>query len=206
MLKLRKVAVTGGLSCGKSSVCRILKELGAYIVSADEIVHQLLSSDKNLSQEVVKLLGTEIIINNQLDRFQIAQIVFQAPDLLQQLENILHPAVYEEIERKYQRRQRERPIPPLFAAEVPLLFESGGEKHFDYTVAVVANPKLSLQRFMQIPLNTSDDFEERSTRQLPLLEKAIRADYVIMNSLSLSDLQMITKELYQELMIDALSH
>ncbi len=57
MLKLKKVAVTGGLSCGKSLVCRILQELGAYVVSADNIVHQLLSSDTNLGQEVIKLLG-----------------------------------------------------------------------------------------------------------------------------------------------------
>ncbi len=54
MLKLRKVAVTGGLSCGKSSVCRIFKEFGAYVVSADEIVHQLLSPETDLGQEVIR--------------------------------------------------------------------------------------------------------------------------------------------------------
>ena len=57
MLILRKVAITGGLSCGKSSVCRIFKELGAYVVSADKIVHQLLSPDTNLGQKVIKLIG-----------------------------------------------------------------------------------------------------------------------------------------------------
>ena len=57
MLKLKKVAVTGGLSCGKSSVCRIFKELGAYVVSADKIVHQLLSPDANLGQKIVQLIG-----------------------------------------------------------------------------------------------------------------------------------------------------
>ena len=92
MLKLKRAAVTGGLSCGKSSVCRILSELGAYVVSADKIVHQLLSSDANLGQEIVHLLGPSVLVNQTLDRSRIAHIVFHDSELLKALEALVHPA------------------------------------------------------------------------------------------------------------------
>lgn len=202
MLKLKKVAVTGGLSCGKSSVCRILKELGAYVISADNIVHQLLSTDTNLGREVIGLLGSRVVVDNRIDRSQVAQIVFQEPSLLQALENLLHPVVYSEIEKEYQRQLNNRNPPPLFVAEIPLLFESsvsGNAKEYDYVVAVVADPEICLQRFLQKPGVDREDFDNRMNRQMPLLEKAKRADYVIINSGSFSNLQETTKELYQEL-------
>lgn len=199
MLKLRKGAVTGGLSSGKSSVCRILKELGAYVVSADKIVHQLLSADTNLGREVINLLGARILSDKQIDRSRIAEIVFQEPQLLLELEKILHPAVYKEIDNDYRRQQTKENAPSLFVAEVPLLFESGAEKDYDFTVAIVANPELCYHRFEKKTGFGKSEFDKRAARQLPQLEKAIRADYVIMNGGSLSNLQENVKELYQEL-------
>jgi dephospho-CoA kinase len=199
MLKLKKVAITGGLSCGKSSVCRILKELGAYVVSADEIVHQLLSSDTQSGQKVIELLGTKILVNRQIDRSKVAQMVFQNDRLLDALEKIIHPAVYGEIEQQYQKQQDSNNQPPLFIAEIPLLFESMGEKSYDSTVAIIANLDLCFQRFAQTTGNDREAFNNRMDKQLSLLSKAIQADYVIMNNDTLSALQQSTRELYQEL-------
>lgn len=199
MLKLKKLAVTGSLSCGKSSVCRILKELGAYTISADDIVHQLLSSETNLGRDVIQLFGQRILVNEQIDRKTIAEIVFFEPHLLQALENLLHPAVYKNIELEYQKQQNHENPPPLFVAEIPLLFESGGEKNYDYTLAVVADPSICLKRFLEKKEYDKEEFEFRNNRQLPALTKAARADYVIMNSGSLTNLKEKTKELYLEL-------
>ena len=120
---LRKIAITGGLSCGKSSVCRIFKELGAYVISADEVVHQLLSPTTNLGRQVISLLGADIVVDKQIDRSKIAKKVFKQPALLQSLENLLHPAVRDEIEKQYQQIANQ-PSPPLFVVEIPLLFET----------------------------------------------------------------------------------
>jgi dephospho-CoA kinase len=199
MLKLKKVAVTGGLSCGKSLVCRTLQELGAYVVSADSIVHQLLSSDTNLGQKIIKLLGPEVLVNRKLDRSRIAHIVFHDLGVLQALEELIHPAVYRELDKAYREQQQETPPPPLFVAEIPLLFESGGERDFDYTIAVVANADICCQRFIQATGNDQKEFNNRMARQLPLIDKAKLADYVIMNNSTLFDLQKATRELYQEL-------
>lgn len=199
MLKLRKVAITGGLSCGKSSVCRILKELGAYVISADKIVHQLLSSDTNLGQEIVRLLGPSVWVNKKLDRSRIAHIVFQDLKLLRALEALVHPAVYRELNKDYQRQKNHSHPPPLFVAEIPLLFESGGQKDYDHTVAVIADLETCYSRYREATGHDQREFNHRMARQLPLLDKAILADYVIMNNGTLFDLQQITTELYQEL-------
>jgi dephospho-CoA kinase len=199
MLKLRRVAITGGLSCGKSSVCRILKELGAYVVSADKIVHQLLSSDTNLGQEIVHLLGPSVVVNQKLDRSRIAHIVFHDLELLKALEKLVHPAVYRELDKEYQRQIQHSPPPSLFVAEIPLLFESGGEKNFDVTVAVVADMESCRKRFEETTGYDQKEFNNRMARQLSLDEKAILADYVIMNNGTLSDLQQTTRKLYQKL-------
>src|SRR5271157_2236178 len=102
MLKVRKIAVTGGLSAGKTTVCQLFKELGAYVISADEIVHQLLSPGTPTAQQVVNLLGSDVLQSKQLDRSKIAAIVFSQKDHLNALEAILHPAVFNEIEQRYQ--------------------------------------------------------------------------------------------------------
>jgi dephospho-CoA kinase len=200
MLRLKRVAVTGGLSCGKSTVCRIFGELGAYVISADEIVHQLLSSDTTFSQRIVGLLGPEILVNQKIDRSRIARIVFQNPKLLQALEQLVHPVVYKELEKEYQRQQHSPSPPPLFIAEIPLLFESGDKRKYDHTIAVIADEELCWKRLKQTTGLTKTEFNNRVKRQHSSNEKALQADYVIRNNGSLADLQEITRRLYQELL------
>jgi dephospho-CoA kinase len=194
MLKLKKVAVTGGLACGKSSVCRFFEKLGATVVNADEIVHRLLSPETNLGQKVIQLIGSDIIVNNQIDRSKIAQKVFNQSPLLHALEQLTHPAVLEEIEKKYKQASQQKNV-PLFVAEVPLLFETEMEPFFDAVITVIADPAISKQRFLKATGNSSDDYDNRLKRQLPAFDKARRADYVIINDGSMQKLEEETKKL-----------
>lgn len=199
MLRLKKVAVTGGLSCGKSSVCHIFKRLGAYVISADKIVHRLLSLNTKIGQEVVSLLGTDILVDKKIDRSRIAQIVFKDLKLLHALEAIIHPAVYKELNRQYRQQRNSLHPPPLFIAEIPLLFESGAEENFDTVIVVTADKNVCLKRFQEKTKHILKEFNKRAARQLPLSEKASKADYIIVNNGSLLDLEHATGQLYQEL-------
>lgn len=194
MLKLRKVAVTGGLSCGKSSVCRFFKKFGSYTVSADEIVHQLLSPVTTIGQNIIKLFGNDIIINNQIDRSKIAQKVFNQPALLNSLERILHPAVQQEIVKHYEQAIKLGQA-KLFVAEIPLLFEAGTENFYDVVITVIAKPDISEKRFQKATGYDTAEFEKRSSRQMSLEEKAERADYIIENNGSLEELEVNTKKI-----------
>ncbi len=195
---IKKIAVTGGLSCGKSTVCRLFKELGAYVVSADEVVHQLLSSSSALTQQVVELFGAEIIDNGQIDRSKIAKIVFRQPTKLKSLEELLHPAVRDEIEKQYQRTASNSKN-SLFIVEIPLLFETGAEKFYDATIAVVADNEYCLQRFVKSTGQDEAEFKRRMARQLSQEEKAARADYVIVNNGNLTDLHSAVSSLFKKL-------
>lgn len=194
---LSKIAVTGGLSCGKSTFCRFLKELGAKVVNSDEIVHQLLHPQHKIGQEVIKLLGNEIVRNNdQIDRSLIAKKVFNHPEQLKSLEAILHPAVMEEIDRLYEEQKRTA-AESLFVAEIPLLFEINRDKDFQKTIVVASSKENSKDRFKKS--TGKDDYDERMTYQLPIEEKIKRADYVIYNNGSLSDLYNAAKTLYNQI-------
>ncbi len=201
MLHLKKVAVTGGLSCGKSSVVRIFQELGAYVVSADTIVHQLLSSDADLGRDIVHLLGPTILRNKEIDRSQIARIVFHDQKMLGILENLLHPAVYAEIQRQYEKQLDSSSPPPLFIAEVPLLFESHGQPNFDQTIVVSANPTLCCTRFMKSTGSDESEYKCRMSHQMPLENKMKLADHVIFNNGTFDELKEQTRQVYHHLNI-----
>lgn len=198
MLELVRVAVTGGLSSGKTSVCQILKGLGAYVISADAIVHRALSSNQTVIEKVIELLGPKILTDKVIDRAKVAKMVFRDLDLLEDLEGILHPVVYEEIARHEQQLRKNR-LYSFFVADIPLLFESRGETNFDFTIAVVASPEICSQRYCTRPGATPAHYESRAGRQYPQLEKALRADYVVMNSGTQEELEETVKDVYQEI-------
>lgn len=198
MLTLKKVAITGGLSCGKSSVCRSFKELGAHVISADEIVHQLLSPTQHLGQQVITLLGQDIVVDGKIDRSIIAKKVFKDKALLQALEELIHPIVLSEIEKQYQQVSNQGKA-PLFIAEIPLLFEVKSEKNFDKTIAVWADPEICKQRFTAYTGYGADEYDKRMANQMPAEEKARRADYVIENSGNVEQMHQAVVKLFNKL-------
>jgi dephospho-CoA kinase len=213
MLMLVKIAITGGLSCGKSSFCRFLRDHGAHVVNADEVVHQLLRSPHTtIGKQVVALLGADIVVNDSLDRQAIAKKVFTNSTLLSSLEKILHPAVAEEVERQYQqlynsdKNQEQKSLDnksakkTLFVSEAPLLFEVDGEKKFQYTVAVIAPEDECIKRFIKATGQTEAEFKRRMARQLPQEEKGRRADFTIENKGSLEDLQQAAATFYRNIL------
>jgi len=196
VLILRKIAITGGLSCGKSTVCQMLQEMGAYVVSADAIVHQLFSPLSPIKQQLITLLGEDVISDEKIDPARVANKVFSNKENLKALEAILHPAVLEEIEK--QTKQVPENI-AVFVAEIPLLYEIEKAHLFDTVIAVIADEKLAKKRFQEKTNHSAEEFEKRMTHQLPPSEKSSRADYTIINNGSLQDLKNQVQILFQQL-------
>ncbi|PWU15594.1 MAG: dephospho-CoA kinase [Chlamydiae bacterium] len=195
MLKLKKLAITGGLSSGKTTVCRLFKDLGAFVVSADEIVHNLLVPDSVIGQKVIQLFGPNIVENNSLNRKKIAQQAFLDLKLLKTLEALIHPVVYTEIEKEYQ-RARQAGKYPLFIAEIPLLYELFKQDEFDIVITVTADLSLCQERFIKQTHQTIREFEQRMAQQINPENKAKKSDYVIKNNGSLAYLTDQVAKLY----------
>ncbi|HSX03898.1 MAG TPA: dephospho-CoA kinase [Rhabdochlamydiaceae bacterium] len=199
MLGLKKLAVTGGLSSGKTTVCKIFESLGAYYVSADQIVHRLLSPKTKIGKEIIDLLGPEIVNGDQFDRAKIAEKVFSQKDKLYALEQILHPAVIDEIKTLYDQIKKAGKY-ALFVAEVPLLFESESEKFFDCILTVIADPETCKKRFHSKPGASDQEFEKRMARQWDMKQKAAKADFTLTNNDGLEELKNNATKLYQRIL------
>ena len=187
MLKLKKIAITGGVASGKSSVCRFFKELGAFVVNADEVVHELLTPDTTLGQQVIRLLGLNVVSEGLISRRIIAEKVFKDRQLLEALEKLLHPAVLKKIEERYAEASRTGEY-TSFAVEIPLLFEIGNEGFYDVVVAVLADEAIAKKRFATAGFQ-QEEYDRRMRRQINPHQKALRAHYTIHNNGSLADLR-----------------
>jgi dephospho-CoA kinase len=177
------VAVTGPFASGKSTFVRILGELGAEMVSADEIVHDLLARDKETIRRVAERFGREVLKESGVDRRALGRKVFGDPEALQDLENILHPLVHRETTRRIEDSGAD-----LFVAEIPLLFEGGRSASFDYTVALVV-PEERRRAWAAERGADETALQAIEARQLPQEEKAKRADVVVQNDGSLDKLR-----------------
>jgi dephospho-CoA kinase len=187
------VAITGGIGAGKSEALYAFQKAGAATVSSDEIVHHLLRSDDDVKAAIVGELGEGVLDDEGgVDRKRVGAIVFGDREKLDFLEQLLHPLVTAEYLR-WREQLGELPSPPKVAVtEVPLLYETGGDKRFDKVVVITAPAKLREQRRRV----TRDD---RDQRLLPDREKVKRADYTYVNTGTLEELDAWVAEVMREL-------
>lgn len=186
------VAVTGPFACGKSTFVEMLGELGADVVSADQIVHDLLASDAETISQVAERFGREVLGDSGVDRKALGREVFGDPEKLQDLEDILHPRVRDETDRRAAASEAE-----VYAVEIPLLFEGGRSGTFDHTVAVTAPEERRRQWSRERGV---DEGQRRAIekRQLTGEEKAHRADFVVVNDAGLDKLKEQAEELWNK--------
>jgi dephospho-CoA kinase len=192
MLVLRRVAVTGGIASGKSTVARFFQKFGAYVVSADQIVHKFLSSHSALEKQIISLLGNKILVHGFIDRKKMADVVFSDPKLLHKIEALIHPMVASEIARLWDEAAVSNHKYPLFVAEVPLLFEAEQDGWYDVTIAVVSPEEACIKRFS----GGVNEYQRRQTLQFTQSQKAKKANFIIENTGSLEELEAKTASLY----------
>ena len=187
------VAVTGSFASGKSTFVRMLGELGAATLSADGIVHDLLATDRETIARVVERFGEDVLKERGIDRRALGRKVFGEEEALRDLEDILHPLVRRETQRRVEASGAE-----LLVAEIPLLFEGGRSGTFDYTVAVTVPEE---RRRAWAAERGVDEAALRAieARQLPQEEKARRADLVVQNDGDLDKLREQARELRERI-------
>jgi dephospho-CoA kinase len=186
------VAITGGIGSGKSEALKAFARHGAATVSSDEIVHHLLRHHE-VKEKIVARVGSGVIgPDGEIDRTALATTVFNDPDALAFLEQLLHPLVSAEY-LKWREDLARLPNPPgVCVTEVPLLYEVGGETRFDKVVVITAPTKLRRAR-------SELAVDERDSRFLPEREKASRADYTFSNTGTLNELDAFVDSVMQEL-------
>ena len=180
-----KIAITGPISSGKSTVCELFASRGAYVVSSDEIVHEILKQDTFIQNQINQLLDQRINFHTDDYRKQIAELVFNNVDLLKKYEALIHPKIFELITKKFKAIENDKHYIG-FVCEVPLLYEANWESNFDKIIVIDSSEQECIQRFLNKTQLSEQDWKNRMNRFLQNQMKLKKASYVIKNNGSIS--------------------
>lgn len=173
-----KIGITGGIGAGKSTVCKVFAALGIPVYDADSRAKLLLVEDSQLREEIKRYFGAQAYLEDgSLNRPWLASQVFDKPEQLKILNELVHPRVGLDFERWYAQQQA-----PYILKEAALLFESGAYKALDAVITVTAPEALRLRRtLMRDTARSRSQVEDIMRRQLPEEERVSRAQFRLVN-------------------------
>ena len=187
------LGLTGSIGMGKSTTAKLFAEAGVPVYDADATVHMLYEGEAVLAIEAA-FPGTTV--DGKVDRNMLSARVVHDPAAIKQLEQIVHPMLG--ASRQKFLDDAERSGAPVAVVDVPLLFETGGEKRVDAVVVVTTTPELQRQRILARDNMTSEKLDAILARQLPDAEKRRRADFVVDTSGGLDPVRLRIRDILNE--------
>jgi dephospho-CoA kinase len=200
-----KIGLTGGIAAGKTSVGKMFADLGAYVIRADDIAHELMKPGEVVYQEIVRHFGTEILnVDGTVNRSKLAKAAFSeepgAP--IEKLNRIVHPPVIKKQEQ-WMDDVGKRDPQAIAIVEAALILEANMADHFDKLVVVTCRPEQRAERWAdsrKVSLEHARlEIARRLAAQWPEEVKIKAADYVIDNSGSLDDTNRQVRDVYEKL-------
>ncbi|SDE81759.1 dephospho-CoA kinase [Cellulophaga baltica] len=188
------VGLTGGIGSGKTTVAKMFHALGVPVYNSDIEAKKLMVTSEVLKVKIKELLGTESYIDHKLNRTYIADKIFTDPDLLAQLNAIVHPAVRQDF-MSWVAQQKAAYI----IQETAIIFENDTQNKFDKIILVTAPEKIRIARVTSRDAISADKVKERIENQWPDQKKAALSDYVI-NNLELDKTTVLVAEIHKQLL------
>ena len=183
------IGLTGGIATGKTTVSNYLKELGYPVIDADVVARQVVEPGTKGLRMITDTFGEKVLTSDgQLDRQQLAQLVFTSSEQLQQLNRILQPIIRELIQELISTSKDS-----VVVIDVPLLYKQHYEELCDVVMVVSVQPQQQLERLMNRNHLTMDEAKNRVTSQMPLSSKERLADVVIDNNGSVEETRQQVK-------------
>ena len=176
-----RVGLTGGIGSGKSTASQHFSSLGAYVINADKEAKNLISTNETVQNELIAEFGTDIIDGTEnVNKKKLARIAFQDQDHQQRLNSVVHPYIYNLIDKEFNQvlnvgKHR------IFIVDGALIFESGYDVHLDYVIVVTAQLKHRMERALGRETLSREEILKRIEFQWPEKEKVNLADFVVHN-------------------------
>ncbi len=187
---VKKIAITGTIASGKSTFCNIIRQMGYPVFDSDNYAKLVYHKNNPIYNEIVKLFKEEILDENREINLKIvAKIIFENEYKRKELEKLVHPFVLNGINNMIEKSN------DFFFAEVPLLFESDFDKYFDEIILVTCDKEFALERCIKDRGYTKEEALSRLNSQIDAKYKIERADYVVYNNGTISDLKKSAREL-----------
>jgi dephospho-CoA kinase len=172
-----KIGLTGGIGSGKTTIAKIFELFNVPVYYADEASKRLYHTDKDLIADMKKHFGEDIYTNEELNRTKLAAIVFNDPNKLELLNQLVHPPTIRDAEEWMLRQTA-----PYVIKEAALLFESGSAKGLDYIIGVQAPSHYRIKRVIERDGVRREDVISRANRQIDEEIKMRLCDFVIINN------------------------
>ena len=189
------VGITGGIGSGKSTVCEMWANMGAYVLNADELAKELMVKDPTVKQELVDVFGEASYSDDgSLNRQYLADEAFEK-GRVDELNAIVHPRMPDAAKEKMKRAAADGYT--VFVYEAALLLENLERRDLDYVVLVLADMQHRLKRVQKRDDSTEDEILQRMNKQRDFEQATDRVDYVIRNNGTLEELEKKAEVIYQ---------
>jgi len=196
-----KIGLTGSIAVGKSFVCEIFREVGAFVLDADKTSREVVAPNTRGLRLIIEKFGAEVLqTNGELDRAKLGAIVFRDEAKRQLLNSIVHPLVIEAQNDWMREKERENPR-AICIIDAALMIESGGYKRFDKLIVVWCEPAIQLQRLIKRNSLTEPEALQRINSQMPQEEKKRYADFLIDTSVGFDSARQQTIEVFRQLQL-----
>jgi dephospho-CoA kinase len=175
---VRRIGLTGGIATGKTWVRARFDDLGVPTIDADVLAREVVAPGTPGLAAVVNRFGREMLtVAGALDRQKLGRIVFTDAAARRALEGIIHPEVRQSIDQWFDALDPQ--VHRWAIADIPLLYETGRDRDFDAVIVVACEPETQVRRIVARDALTEQEARQRMAAQLPIEDKAARADYVI---------------------------
>lgn len=189
------IGLTGSIATGKSTVSDMFREWEIPVIDADKLSREVVEPGEEAYNQIVEVFGSDVLLHTEeIDRKKLGKIIFSDERKREQLNSIVHPQVRKRMIEK--REAYKEQGASAVVLDIPLLFESGLTGYVDKTMVVYVDESVQLQRLVDRDESSEEDALERIRSQLPISEKAERADAVINNNGSVEDTR---KQLMEQL-------
>jgi dephospho-CoA kinase len=187
------LGLTGSIGMGKSTTAKLFAEAGVPVYDADAAVHKIYEGEAASAVEAA-FPGTTV--GGKVDRNKLSARVVHDPAAIRRLEAIVHPMLGASRQKFFE--DAERSGAPVAVVDVPLLYETGGEKRVDAVVVVTTTPEIQRQRILARDNMTSEKLDAILARQLPDAEKRKRADFVVDTSDGLDPVRARIRDILEQ--------
>lgn len=191
-----KIAITGNIASGKSTVQKIIQDFGYDVIDTDDIAAKLRETHAEIILNAFK--GYDISDGNgRVSRGKLGQLIFGNDELLQKLADLMHPLIREEVHKFFTRNYDKK----LVFVGIPLLFETEMQNDYDKIILIYTDDEIRLQRLLKRNNYTTEHAKERIKSQLSQDEKIKKSDFVINNNGKPEELERQVKEVLTKLLV-----
>ena len=189
------IGLTGGIGSGKTTIAQWFQEKGIPVYNSDFEAKKLMNENEDLIQQLIELFGDETYKNGEYNRSYVASKVFNDKELLNQLNAIVHPAVFKHFDEWLDNQNSS-----FVVKEAAILFESGSYKDCDYIISVIADEEIRIKRVAKRDQLNEDQIRNRMKSQWNDQQRIEKSDFIIENNKDLNALKLEFEKVYDEIL------